>query len=95
MADLYRQKVGELAEALEHEESRPGASEALRGLVDCITLIPDGGELRIELQGNLAAMLRAAEAQNLGKSLVVGGLPQGVANSPDDDQLVQLWHLAA
>lgn len=38
-------------------KGRVGAAEALRGLIDCITLTPDGEELRIELQGNLAAML--------------------------------------
>jgi hypothetical protein len=32
MADLYRQKVTTLAEALEHPETRSEASGALRGL---------------------------------------------------------------
>jgi len=36
------------------------ATEALRGLVDAIILTPTDGELRIELKGNLAAMLSAA-----------------------------------
>jgi len=36
------------------------ATEALRGLIDAIVLIPDQGALRIELKGNLAAMLSAA-----------------------------------
>ena len=83
MADLYRQKVAQLAEALAHEESRVGAAEALRGLIDGITLTPDGGELRIELQGNLAAMLRAAEARSADG-----------ARSPDDDELVQIMMVA-
>src|SRR5262249_20135875 len=92
MADLYRQKVTELAKALEHEESRIEASEALRGLLDVITLTPDGNELRIELQGNLAAMLRAAEAQNLGKRFAID---RG-ENSPlpDESQLVQIMVVA-
>ena len=33
----------------------------LRGLIDSIVLMPDGGQLRIELRGNLAAMLAAAQ----------------------------------
>jgi site-specific DNA recombinase len=33
--------------------------EALRGLIDAITLIPEQGVLRIELTGNQAAMLGA------------------------------------
>ncbi len=60
MAELYRQKVTALAQALEHPETRTEASEALRGLIDAIVLTPDQDELRIELKGNLAAMLRAA-----------------------------------
>ncbi len=57
MADLYRQKVIPLARGLEFEESRSGAAEALRGLIDAIVLTPQKGELRIELQGDLAARL--------------------------------------
>jgi site-specific DNA recombinase len=63
MADLYRQKVTQLARGLEREESRTQAAEALRGLIDVIVLTPDRETLRIELQGNLAAMLKAARAQ--------------------------------
>ena len=59
MAELYRQKVTTLAHALEAAETRTEAREALRGLVDAITLTPEAGILRIELQGNLAAMLGA------------------------------------
>jgi len=59
MAELYRQKVTTLAQALEHPETRTEATEALRGLVDAITLTPEAGILRIELKGNLAAMLGA------------------------------------
>jgi site-specific DNA recombinase len=61
MAGLYRQKVTALAEALEHPETRTEASEALRGLIDAIVLTPNLGELQIELKGNLAAMLGAAQ----------------------------------
>lgn len=76
MAGLYRQKVTALAQALEHPETRTEASEALRGLIDAIVLTPNQGEppsragedsrsgeprLRIELKGNLAAMLGAAQ----------------------------------
>ena len=60
MAELYRQKVTALAQALEHPETRTEASGALRGLIDAIVLTPDQDELRIELRGNLAAMLGAA-----------------------------------
>ena len=59
MAELYRQKVTTLAHALEAAETRTEAREALRGLIDAITLTPEAGILRIELKGNLAAMLGA------------------------------------
>ncbi len=61
MADIYRTKVTHLARALQEPESRPEATEALRGLVDAIVLTPDqgGDTLGIELRGNLAAMLGA------------------------------------
>jgi site-specific DNA recombinase len=61
MADLYRNKVEELAAALQREDTRLEASEMLRGLIDSIVLMPEKGQLRIELRGNLAAMLTAAQ----------------------------------
>jgi hypothetical protein len=45
---------------------------ALRGLIDAIVLTPDQGEIRIELKGNLAAMLGAA--QNAKRSPETGDL---------------------
>jgi site-specific DNA recombinase len=61
MADLYRSKVEELAAALQREDTRLEASEMLRGLIEAIVLTPQGGQLRIELRGNLAAMLAVAQ----------------------------------
>ncbi|MBY0497945.1 MAG: recombinase family protein [Cyanobacteria bacterium] len=61
MADLYRTKVEQLAAALQADGSRLEASEALRGLIDSIVLTPHEGQLRIELRGNLAAMLAVAQ----------------------------------
>ena len=60
MADLYRSKVEELAAALQREDTRLEASEMLRGLIEAIVLTPESGQLRIELRGNLAAMLTVA-----------------------------------
>jgi hypothetical protein len=61
MARIYREKVSELAKALQEPDSRSEATEALRGLVDAIVLAPDqaGQTLQIELRGTLAAMLGA------------------------------------
>jgi DNA invertase Pin-like site-specific DNA recombinase len=61
MADLYRTKVEELAAALQREDTRLEASEMLRGLIESIVLTPKDGQLGIELKGNLAAMLAAAQ----------------------------------
>jgi hypothetical protein len=72
MAGLYRKKVTALAQALEQPETRTEASQALRGLVDAIVLTPSQGELQIELKGNLAAMLGAA--QNAKRSPETGDL---------------------
>ena len=57
------------------------ATEALRGLIDAIVVTPAEGELRIELSGSLAPMLRATvqskratgtEALSLQVSMVAG-----------------------
>ena len=61
VADLYRTRVEQLAAALQREDTRLEASEMLRGFIDSIVLIPEKGQLRIELRGNLAAMLTAAQ----------------------------------
>jgi site-specific DNA recombinase len=60
MADVYRAKVGSLCLALESEESRTGAREAIRALIETILLEPDGERLKITLKGDLAGMLSAA-----------------------------------
>jgi len=81
MAELYRQKVTTLAQALEHPETRTESTEALRALIDAIVLTPAENGLRIELKGNLAAMLGATvqnkraqetEALSLQESMVAG-----------------------
>jgi hypothetical protein len=60
MSDVYREKVGSLCLALENEESRTGAVDAIRALVEAIVLEPDGERLKITLKGDLAGMLSAA-----------------------------------
>jgi hypothetical protein len=69
------------------------AAEALRELIDAIVLTPQEGELKIELQGNLAAMLKAAHAQTTGASLAPLGRWED-ERSPDDDDLVQIMLVA-
>ena len=85
MAELYRQKVTTLDQALEHPETRTEATEALRDLIDAIVMTPAEDGLRIELKGNLAAMLGATvqskrapetEALSLQVSMVAGARNQ-------------------
>ena len=40
MSDVYREKVGSLCLALESEESRTGAVEAIRALIEAILPSP-------------------------------------------------------
>ena len=60
MADVYREKVRGLCHALESEESRTSALDAIRALIETILLEPDGDQLKITLKGDLAGMLSAA-----------------------------------
>jgi site-specific DNA recombinase len=60
LAELYRQKVTNLAEALNDEHTRLEAAECIRELIEEIRLVPEGGKLRVELYGELAALLNLA-----------------------------------
>ena len=59
LSEIYRRKVANLEAALEDDELRAGAAEALRALIEEIRLTPDadGGTLQVELFGELAALL--------------------------------------
>jgi site-specific DNA recombinase len=61
LAEVYRQRVAELAEALSREDASE-ARELVRGLVDAILLVPEDGHLRVEVRGALAAILSLASA---------------------------------
>ena len=58
LAEIYRQKVAHLRDALNDEAARMEAATIVRGLVDRIQLVPDAaGVLQIELVGDLAKIL--------------------------------------
>ena len=61
LATVYKQKVGHLRDALNEPSTRIEAANILRGLVDEIRLIPEAGELRIHLIGQLAALFSMAQ----------------------------------
>lgn len=72
-ADLYREKVAGLQEALSQPESRTQAASLLRNFVDEIRLTPDAGELAIAVKGNLAGVLTAAGISAVASSDGCGG----------------------
>ena len=95
MSDVYREKVGSLCLALESEESRTGAREAIRALIEAIQLEPDGDKLKITLKGDLAGMLSAARdskrSPDTGDLMVQIKLVAGACNQ----RYLQLWRGAA
>ena len=63
MAEVYRQKVTDLAAALNAPETRGEAAEILRGLIDTIELRPSAEAYDILLRGDLAGILNAGVGQ--------------------------------
>jgi site-specific DNA recombinase len=57
LAELYRTKVANLTDALNEENTRTEASEAIRTLIEEIRLVPEEGQLKIELYGEFAALI--------------------------------------
>ena len=64
LPELYRNKIGRLAEALNAPETVTEAADVMRGLIDRIVLTPASGELRAELHGDLAVLARFAQEGN-------------------------------
>jgi len=95
MAGLYHQKVTALAEALEHPETRTEASEALRGIIDAIVMTPVDGALRIELKGNLAAMLGATVQSKRASETEALSLQVSMVAGARNQHYLQLWRPAA
>jgi hypothetical protein len=95
MAEMYCQKVTTPAQALEQPETRTEATEALRGLIDAIILTPSQGELRIELRGNLAAMLSAATNAKRSPETDDLSLQVEVVAGARNQHYLQLWRPAA
>jgi site-specific DNA recombinase len=61
LAELYRRKVADLATAINAPECRDEAFELIRSLIDRVVLTPDDGQLRVDLQGDLAGILALCE----------------------------------
>ena len=69
-AAIYGRKVEQFAAALNGSAARREAAEALRGLIERVTLIPDAkrGEMDVMLTGELGTILNWIERQAVGKA---------------------------
>jgi hypothetical protein len=67
LAEIYRQCVAELARVPEVDDATE-AQRLIHSLVDAATLLPEGGKLRIEVRGELAAILHMARGGEYTKS---------------------------
>ena len=67
---IYAKKVSTLTKALNRKEERQEAAEALRGLIDKISLTPgsERGEIYATLHGELGTILNWTERQAIGKA---------------------------
>lgn len=85
LAEIYRKKVERLAEALNHPAERDEAAEAIRGLIERVTLTPGPrrGEVNAALHGEFGTILEwtgnGAGAQNA--TTPAGGLAGVVMGS--------------
>ena len=57
LAEVYRRKVAALHDALAGTGTRAEAFEAIRSLISAIVLTPENGELKTDLQGDIAHIL--------------------------------------
>ncbi len=83
IAEIYRRKVGQLAEALDHPEERNEAADAIRGLIERVTLFPGTkrGEVTATLSGEFGAIIEwvaAREAQEAGRDKTPSAGASGV-----------------
>ncbi len=62
MTEVYRKKVDQLAALLEGEDDKEEAFEAIRALIDRIVLSPEHGQLKVDLYGEIAAILMLSQA---------------------------------
>ena len=59
---LYRRKVAQLADLLDDPTTKDEAFEAIRSLIEEVRLIPQDGQLTIEIKGELAGILSLCQA---------------------------------
>ena len=72
MAEVFQRKATQLAAALERDEERDQARQALRGFIEKIVIPPGDGLLQVV--GNLGEMLTAASGRNASTLAAVGNV---------------------
>jgi site-specific DNA recombinase len=60
LAEIYRERVAALHTALSDPRTKDEAFTIIRTLIDEVRLIPEDGQLRVELRGALAGILALA-----------------------------------
>jgi DNA invertase Pin-like site-specific DNA recombinase len=78
LAEVYRQRVEHLHEALREDGTRDETFDLIRSLIDEIRLVPDDGQLRIELRGEPAAILALAANNKKPGGLSATGLAEQI-----------------
>ena len=78
LAEVYRQRVERLHDALRDPATRDEAFAQIRTLIDEIRLVPENGELRIELRGELAGILALAAHRKKPGGLTAAGLAEQI-----------------
>jgi site-specific DNA recombinase len=78
LAEVYRQRVARLHDALRDPATRDEAFALIRSLVDEIRLVPENGALRVELQGELAGILALAADSKKPGGLTAAGLAEQI-----------------
>ena len=64
LAHIYREKVAALHEALADPATKDEAFSIIRTLIDEVRLVPENGELRVEIRGALAGILSLSATNN-------------------------------
>ena len=67
MAEIYRERVEGLQQALAADAERDQAHEAIRDLIDKVVLTPVDGTLRVDLHGEAAAILQLSAVGKKGR----------------------------
>ena len=62
LAEMYRAKVADLSSLLVDPQHKAEAFDIIRGLIDQVRLVPENGELRIDLRGELAGILSLCDS---------------------------------